>query len=352
MGIQKNYSEIDLSTNSTFSIVLEAEYSVVYVKGTAAGNVSIGIDSNSVPSKGMDVRFIFNGDMAGNTLSIFGTNVTAISTAIATEYNVFYNGSTWIHLYKPSTNTAYINDSQIASNAEITLSKLEAKPASRAVMTNASGIMTESVATTADLAKLNAISVSASDINRVGLTTASTDDLDVMTGADSFGLTPTIMSYLAGLIGDVQAQLNSKASASSISGLVNIRTFDVTISPADVLQLGATPFTLVQSQGGNTIIVPIQIVGQLLFNTTPYATNNEIDVYNGGDNQIWTFPTSNAFLFSTTSKTINAVPHPITAETATQYVAGSPLTLFMIGGNPTGGDSPIRITGLYYVINV
>lgn len=350
MGFEKNYLEIDLSTDSTFDVVLEAEYNIVYVTGTAGGNVAIGVDGGSTPRKGMEVRFVFDGDMASNTLSLFGTNVTAISTGIKTVYDLFYNGTSWVHIYNPSTNTAFVTNSQVAGGANVSLDKLATVTANRAIQSTAGGQFEASPTTTTDLAKLSAITVSASQINNVGATTSVTNDLNLLAGSALAGLTPTEIQYLIGVTSNLQTQLNAKANSADFSGLVEIKSFSVTIPSAQVLTLATTPVTLIPAQGAGLKIIPIAIQASIDFNSVAYTVADEVDIYAGGNRPCVNLPID--FLFATVSKTVVCTSQ-ITSilATDTQIVANSPLTIWAEAGgsNPASGDSDITISGLYIV---
>jgi hypothetical protein len=101
-----------------------------------------------------------------------------------------------------------------------------------------------------------------------------------------------------------------------------------------------------------TIIVPTSIQGQMIYGTTPYATDGEIDIYCGGTRQVWGFPADDGFLFGTVSRVVNAFVSVTSTSTDTQYVANQPLTIKTVGANPTAGDSDIRIFGTYKVIDI
>lgn len=223
MGFEKNYLEIDLSTGSTFNIALGAEFNIVYVKGTASGNVTIGV--TGTPRKGMEVSVIFSGNSGINTLTILGAIVPAQSNSVKAKFDYFYNGSTWISLFIPSTDTAYVNNAQVLANAAIELTKLANLTASRIPQINSSGKIEASSTNISFLALLGAITVSAAQINNVGNTTANTADLNVIAGAAAAGITPTIISYLSGATSNIQAQLNAIEAA---GGLLNSRIIVIT----------------------------------------------------------------------------------------------------------------------------
>jgi hypothetical protein len=108
----------------------------------------------------------------------------------------------------------------------------------------------------------------------------------------------------------------------------------------------------VPAQGANTIIVPIKINGQLIYNSTPYATNGEFDIYCGGSIPCFAFGDDANFLFGTVSRVVNATERVLAGATDTIYVTNSPLTAQTSDGNPTAGNSQVVVSGLYYVITL
>lgn len=127
---------------------------------------------------------------------------------------------------------------------------------------------------------------------------------------------------------------------------------EITISSAEILDAFDTPIELVPAQGANTIILPISMTGQMIYNTTPYATDGEIDIYCGGNRPVFGFPSDDGFLFGTVSRIVNLRPAFTSNTTDTQYVANQPLTLKTVGSNPTAGDSDVTIRGFYKIINI
>jgi hypothetical protein len=163
------------------------------------------------------------------------------------------------------------------------------------------------------------------------------------------------MNSLIALINALTAPVSLSALKSVLLAMVGQQqefTFDVTIPSADVLDIFSTPFELVPAQGANTIIVPTSIQGQMIYGTTPYATDGEIDIYCGGTKQVWGFPADDGFLFGTVSRVVNGFAASSNNVTDTQYVANQPLTIKTVGSNPTAGDSDIRIFGTYKVIDI
>jgi hypothetical protein len=196
---------------------------------------------------------------------------------------------------------------------------------------------------------LGALTEAAADYNKVAQFTGTTVNLDRVAGGS---WTAAELQFLAGVTSNLQTQLNAKANTADFSGLIEIRSFSVTIPSASVLDIFSTPVALVPAQGANTIIVPISIQGQMIYGTTPYATDGEIDIYCGGTKQVWGFPADDGFLFGTVSRVVNGFAASSNSVTDTQYVANQPLTIKTVGSNPTAGDSTLVIFGTYLVLTV
>lgn len=326
------------------------------IEGTQTITANNVFTTTDTPEEGNQLLTIYYKGVAtysGGVVQVFGTNLTQDEARNFCKIECYFNGVDWdVYVTTRYSNTGYVRNAQVASDAAITLNKLATLTANRAVQTSAGGITEASPTTTTDLAKLSAISVSASQLNNVGATTALTADLNLLATLAASGLTTAELSYLIGVTSNLQTQLNAKANISDFSGLIEIQSFEVTIPSSEVLTLNSIPVTLVPAQGANTVIVPISITGQLIYNTTPYATNNDIFIYCGGTRQIMEFPSFNGFLYGTTSKIVNAILNLITVASDTQYVANSPLTVTVATGDPTAGDSDISIRGLYYVITL
>jgi hypothetical protein len=348
--IVANPEIIDLSLVTTYDVSFEGLTTTVFIKGTNASVNVIG--TTGTPLEYAQVTFLYGANATGGSVQIFGVAMPTqlLNTPHVIQCNYFE--SNWYVSFNANIGSAgLITNNNIASNAAIALDKLAALTASRAIATTVGGQLTASPTTTTDLAKLSAISVSASQINNVGATTAVTADLNILAGSALAGLTPTELSYLIGVTSSLQSQLNAKANTADFSGLIELKSFEVTIPSAQVLTLNTAPITLVPAQGANKIIVPVSIAGQMVYGTTPYATNGNLQILNGGTDEI-ALVNASGFLFGTTSRTVNISMLNATLATDTQYVGNAALTVTVNGGNPTAGDSDITIRCLYYVITL
>jgi len=62
--------------------------------------------------------------------------------------------------------------------------------------------------------------------------------------------------------------------------------------------------------------------------------------------------TDDDFIFGSVSKVVNLAPRTSGGATDTFYVANSPLTAKMTDGNPTAGDSTVRLFGTYKIVTI
>jgi len=347
MGFEKNYLEIDLSTDSTFDVVLEAENNIVYAHGSATGNVAIGVSGTSTPRKGMKVEFIYNGVMGANTLTVFGTNVPVASDNVKALFTFYYNGSSWLPLFNPSTDTAYLNNSQVKSDAAIAVNKLATLTASRIPQISASGVIEPSATNSSQLALLAALTAAAADYNKVAAFTGTTANLNRVAGGS---WTSAQLEFLAGVTSNLQTQLNAKANTADFSGLIEIRSFSVTIPSADVLTMNASPITLVPAQGAGLGIELICATGTINYNSVPYDTNTQMRILCQTGAAQANFA---SLLLASSTQTRKALMTSSPSDVGQgMVVANQPLQITVHNGEALNGDSSLVIRGLFRVIQV
>jgi hypothetical protein len=299
------------------------------------------------------IDVIYLGSITGDgTLQIFGINIPSQLLTVSFKATALYYSGAWTLISIGSVGTAFVNNANVVSGANIAVNKLAALAADEIPQINSSGFLEASGVASSFLALLGALNQSAANYNKAGAFSGATADLDLLAGAALAGLTQTELFYLIGVTSPIQSQLNAKANTADFSGILEIRSFNVLIPSAQVLDIFSNPVTIVPAQGANTIIVPISGQGQMIYGTTPYATDGEIDFYCGGSRPVMGFPADDGFLFGTVSRVVNAILALTSNPTDTQYVANQPLTLKTVGSNPTAGDSDIRVFGTYIVITL
>jgi hypothetical protein len=134
---------------------------------------------------------------------------------------------------------------------------------------------------------------------------------------------------------------------SVIDNVGNEFSFDVTIPAADVLTGNTTPIDLVTAQGANKIIILTSYQLYLIYNTIQYATNGDLQILLG---TLVLDTTPDTFLFSAVNK-FKFEQNFDATDDLSEFV-NQPLRLQVDTGNPTAGDSDIRIFGTYKVIDI
>lgn len=126
---------------------------------------------------------------------------------------------------------------------------------------------------------------------------------------------------------------------------------NVTIPSAEVLALNTTPKELVAAQGLGTIIVPIAVVGKVVNNTVPYATNTTFIIYENASSVLYT---SNAFINTVASSPVyhqfQQQQPSITSTVNIQENTALKASVSM--GDPTAGDGDLEILVYYRLITV
>jgi hypothetical protein len=391
----KLYNNIDVLANASYSIPvadLESSFEEGYRCVGNAGTGDFDLTVTGTPILNMQVFLLWEATTTG-AVTILGTIMPGKFNSQKVLITCTYDGIAWqVHFDVDSNSTGVIENTDIAANANIDRTKLASGTNDHIVINDGSGVMSSEATLAASRGGLATDASAFTGVVKASTGTfsaASIVNSDISASADiSFSKLAALTSgnILVGngsntptsvtLSGDAtlantgaltiannavttakiaDSQITEAKLDSALQSKVNgsaIFSFDVTIPSSEVLTLGTIPVTLVAAQGANKIIVPVSIVGQLIYNTTPYATEDEIDIYNGGTRHVWSLPSSNGFLFGTVSKVVNGLPLLVTGATDTQYVANQPLTIFMVGGNPTAGDSNIRIIGTYRVITL
>jgi len=120
----------------------------------------------------------------------------------------------------------------------------------------------------------------------------------------------------------------------------------LTIASADVLTLNSTPLTIVGAVAGYAIEVVSASV-KVDFNTTPYATNTDINVVCSGALQSQLKDNVLAASVSTVRKLLS--PSGLSA-TDTQLISNASLLVSVGTGDPMAGDSDITVYVNYRLI--
>jgi hypothetical protein len=126
-------------------------------------------------------------------------------------------------------------------------------------------------------------------------------------------------------------------------------TAKLTIATADVLTLNSTPLTIVAAQGVGTVIQVISASVKIDFNTTPYATNIQLQIISSGSVKA---QHSQNVLDASVSTVRFLAEQAATVATDTQLLENADLQVAVRTGNPTAGDSDITVYVTYRIITL
>jgi hypothetical protein len=131
------------------------------------------------------------------------------------------------------------------------------------------------------------------------------------------------------------------------SGSGVIQTATVTLDSTDILSLHTSPIVIVPAQGANTLIVPIRITYYYEYNTAEYQTSTSLQVQVGGTN----VNTNSAFLGYTSNALYTVAAGGYAASGSISSIDGD-LTITAPTSNPTNGNSTLKVTVIYTVVNL
>ena len=137
------------------------------------------------------------------------------------------------------------------------------------------------------------------------------------------------------------------------TNLSQIVSTKITIPTGEVLTLNATPKQIVDAQGAGTLIVPIQWMFYLDYNSVAYATNVDLQFIYGASLAApsLTQAFSPAVQINSAVDTIT-VREGQTIDTLSTNVTNTKLGLRVGTGNPTAGNSPLYVYLTYRVITL
>jgi hypothetical protein len=128
-----------------------------------------------------------------------------------------------------------------------------------------------------------------------------------------------------------------------------VRDTSITIATAAVLTLNSSPVTIVPAPGAGYAIEVISASARVIYNSAAYATNTTIQVESNGAT------TPQFRLLNGINQTISShrsLGRYVSANTETQIIENADLMVTVAGGDPTAGDSDIKIYLRYKVIEL
>lgn len=124
----------------------------------------------------------------------------------------------------------------------------------------------------------------------------------------------------------------------------------VTIPSAEILTLNSIPVEVIPAQGAGTVIKIIDFVAKMSNVVTPYATNVNFQLTNGGGTYL--AGSTSALLSSSVDKIgqYAILENPSVAQT--QLIENTAVTATVATGDPTAGDGDMELFVYYRIISV
>lgn len=124
----------------------------------------------------------------------------------------------------------------------------------------------------------------------------------------------------------------------------------LSITTAQVLALNGTPLLLVAAPASGYAIKIVDSACAVTFNTTPYATNTNIDIYTDTATNVQHRITT--ALNASVSRIAAGTQQAASSAANTQLISGKAIYVYVPTGNPTAGDSDIKIYYSYRIITL
>lgn len=131
----------------------------------------------------------------------------------------------------------------------------------------------------------------------------------------------------------------------------NVQAAELSIPTASVLTLNGTPLEIVAAPGAGYAIQLVAASFKLTYNSIAYATNTDLQLI-ADTATIAQVKTSSGAINGTVTQHIILGEVPSPGTTDTQIIENKSLKVQVPTGNPTAGNSDIKVYVLYRIITV
>jgi len=128
----------------------------------------------------------------------------------------------------------------------------------------------------------------------------------------------------------------------------NVQQASLSIPTASVLTLNATPLTIVAAPGAGYAIELINVSLKMTYNSVAYATNTTVQLIASGASAYQA--QFNSAVLASASSTWNTIAK--SALSGTNVIENTALQVKVPTGNPTAGNSDIKVFCLYRIIEI
>lgn len=330
-GATKSFDVIDPVTN----------YEINATGGAVVLLADMNFTTTGTPLIGMIFKFIYGGGVTSNTaggvtVNFFGTALTDAQALIELKIEAYYNGTTWqvMIFADDQTGLKAINGADIV-NLSIPTGAL----ANKAI----------TLGKTADL-------VARGYLTRGGVAGVVEGFNAVTSGQIVMGNGNDVISQA--VTGDVTINgsgVTAIGAAKVTAAMLNftVATYleaTLTIPVASVLTLNGTPITIVAAPGSGKYIEVVSASASMTFVSAVYATNTTLQLIQEGSQTAQMENTG--MLISSITKNTRFIDSAAAAAGNTQITTNAALQVKVATGNPTLGDSIVKIHCVYRIVQI
>lgn len=134
------------------------------------------------------------------------------------------------------------------------------------------------------------------------------------------------------------------AALQASASLTQVR--DITLTPAEVLALNTAPKEVVANPGAGYAVELLSAVFSLNWESVAYATNGDLTIRTKTTNTVLSDTLAAADLLDNVADTVR-VMQALSADVSLDD--GEALELFCATGDPTAGNSPVRVRVVYRI---
>lgn len=329
-GATKSFDVIDTTNN----------YEINATGGAVVLLADMNFTTTGTPLKGMMFKFIYSGGVTSNTsggftVNFFGTALTDAQALVELIVEAYYNGTTWqVMIFADdqtglkTINGANIVDGSIptlaiADNA-ITLAKLDDITRGSILLGGAANVP-------------SLLNAKTSGYVLIG------DGTDLTSAPMSGDITMTATGITTISAGSIDASMLSFTIVDNLEATL-------TLSSTQILALNTTPLTIVAAPGAGKYIEVISASATMTFSSVAYATNTTLQLIQEASQTAQMENTG--MLISTITKNTRFIDSAAAAAGNTQITTNAGLQVKVATGNPTLGDSIVKIKLVYRIVTI